>query len=203
MNEKFWDLKIDKQNRIINAALKIFARSGFQHASTDEIVSEADISKGLLFHYFISKAGLYEFLIEYSTRYQLLEISSRTKDCPALFYDLLKHFVEIDAAVMDQYPHMPIFWERAYKETHKPTFLKEFPVSAELMRQLQAKKYEMFSTAVLPGQLSTKDAEVLINTLAYVRSGLLEHMQILSSVDPAKYTEEMVHYLDVLSKLTK
>ena len=51
MNEKFFDLKKEKQDRMINAALKVFALNGYRHASTDDIVREAAISKGLLFHY--------------------------------------------------------------------------------------------------------------------------------------------------------
>ena len=50
MNEKFFDLKKEKQDRMINAALKVFALNGYRHASTDDIVREAAISKGLLFH---------------------------------------------------------------------------------------------------------------------------------------------------------
>ena len=52
MNEKFFDLKKEKQDRMINASLKLFAINGYKHASTDDIVNEAGISKGLLFHYF-------------------------------------------------------------------------------------------------------------------------------------------------------
>jgi len=44
MNEKFFDLKKEKQDRMINAALKVFAMNGYEHASTDEIVKEAGIS---------------------------------------------------------------------------------------------------------------------------------------------------------------
>ena len=55
MNAKFFDLKQEKQDRMVNAALKVFALNGYQHASTDDIVKEAHISKGLLFHYFDSK----------------------------------------------------------------------------------------------------------------------------------------------------
>ena len=51
MNGKFFDLNKEKQDRMINAALKVFAINGYRHASTDEIVREAGISKGLLFHY--------------------------------------------------------------------------------------------------------------------------------------------------------
>ena len=56
MNNKFFDLKKEKQDRIINAALSVFAKNGYAHASTDEIVREASISNGLLFHYFVSMA---------------------------------------------------------------------------------------------------------------------------------------------------
>ena len=76
LNEKFWDLNKTKQNSMINGALKVFSRDGFRHASTDEIVAEAGISKGLLFHYFCSKSGIYEFLAEYSARFALVELDS-------------------------------------------------------------------------------------------------------------------------------
>lgn len=76
MNEKFFDLKKEKQDRMINAALKAFALSGYRHASTDDIVREAAISNGLLFHYFESKLGVYAFVYDYSVRYLLLELST-------------------------------------------------------------------------------------------------------------------------------
>ena len=66
MNEKFFDLKKEKQDRIINASFEIFSENGYLHASTDDIVKKAEISKGLLFHYFISKIGLYTFLYDYA-----------------------------------------------------------------------------------------------------------------------------------------
>ena len=71
MNSIFNSLQPDKQERIINAAIKEFVQSGFDKASTNEIVKEAQISKGSLFNYFTSKKDLYLFLIEHCT--QLLE----------------------------------------------------------------------------------------------------------------------------------
>ena len=76
MNSKFFDLKKEKQDRIINAALKIFALQGYRHGSTDDIVREAAISKGLLFHYFGSKLGVYRFVYDYSVRFMNLELRS-------------------------------------------------------------------------------------------------------------------------------
>ena len=74
MNEKFFDLKKEKQDRMMNAVLKVFAMQGYRHASTDDIVREAAISKGLLFHYFESKLGAYQFVYDYSVRYMSMEL---------------------------------------------------------------------------------------------------------------------------------
>ena len=76
MNEKFFDLKKEKQDRMINAALKIFGMRGYSFASTDDIVKEAGISKGLLFHYFGSKLGLYSFIYDYSVRFMSVDLKA-------------------------------------------------------------------------------------------------------------------------------
>lgn len=62
---KFNTLETQKQERIINAALKEFAQNGYEKASTNEIIKEAEISKGSLFNYFNNKKGLYIFLLDY------------------------------------------------------------------------------------------------------------------------------------------
>jgi TetR/AcrR family transcriptional regulator len=63
---KFMSLEPEKRERIINAALEEFAQRGYKNASTNEIVKKAEISKGLLFHYFSNKKGLFLFLYDYA-----------------------------------------------------------------------------------------------------------------------------------------
>ena len=63
--EKFLKLESEKQGRILNAAMKEF-QYGYKKASTDIIVKEAGISKGLLFHYFGTKEQLLFFLLDYA-----------------------------------------------------------------------------------------------------------------------------------------
>ena len=36
MNEKFFDLAREKQDRMINGAIEVFAKNGYKHASTDD-----------------------------------------------------------------------------------------------------------------------------------------------------------------------
>lgn len=63
--QKFLVLDAEKRERILNAAMKEFT-AGYKNASTDNIVKEAGISKGLLFHYFGTKERLYGFLVNYA-----------------------------------------------------------------------------------------------------------------------------------------
>lgn len=46
--------------------MKEFGRNSYEKASTNEIIKEAEISKGALFNYFISKKALYLFLLDYA-----------------------------------------------------------------------------------------------------------------------------------------
>lgn len=109
MNSKFFDLKKEKQDRIINAALKIFALRGYRHASTDEIVREAEISKGLLFHYFDSKPGLYAFLCDYSVRFAALELRAGIDPMTADLFDLFRQIEAARMHTMKAYPYIQLF----------------------------------------------------------------------------------------------
>lgn len=72
MLSKFMNLEEEKRTRIINAGLKEFGLHGYKGAKTDNIIQEAGISKGLLFHYFGTKKGLFDFLLDYT-----MEISEK------------------------------------------------------------------------------------------------------------------------------
>ena len=116
MNERFFELKKDRQDRIINGAMRIFAQNGYRHASTDEMVAAASISKGLLFHYFKSKKGTWEFLYEYSTRYTLLEMREAQRRQRSDFFEMYRLLAKVDEAVLRKYPFMPLFLRRADEE---------------------------------------------------------------------------------------
>lgn len=64
----FLRLKPEKQERTINAAIKEFAQKGYRNASTDEIVKDANISKGALYKYFHNKKNLFLFIYDHSSK---------------------------------------------------------------------------------------------------------------------------------------
>lgn len=54
----------EKREAIFQAALTEFATKGYERASTNQIIQQAGISKGLLFHYFGNKKNLFLALFD-------------------------------------------------------------------------------------------------------------------------------------------
>lgn len=51
--------RLEKQNRILDAAIRVFAQSGYTGASMDEIAAQAEITKPTLYQYYPSKDELF------------------------------------------------------------------------------------------------------------------------------------------------
>jgi AcrR family transcriptional regulator len=52
------------RGRLIETARRLFAEKGFAATSTEEILSEADVSRGALYHHFSSKTDLFRAAFE-------------------------------------------------------------------------------------------------------------------------------------------
>ncbi|KAA8921935.1 TetR/AcrR family transcriptional regulator [Thermoplasma sp.] len=50
----------DKEEKILNAAIRVFSKKGYDSATIDEIASKAKVSKGIIFFYFKKKENLVE-----------------------------------------------------------------------------------------------------------------------------------------------
>lgn len=61
----FQNLKEDKKNRIIDAALVEFSIRPFNEASITNIVKNADISRGSFYQYFGNKENIYKYLVNF------------------------------------------------------------------------------------------------------------------------------------------
>lgn len=102
--QKFYSLDFEKQERIINAALKEFVRNGYGKASTNEIVKESEISKGSLFNYFNSKKELYLFLLAYVT--EIIEkIYNEVDWNEPDFFERIRQLGLIKFKIYKKFPH--------------------------------------------------------------------------------------------------
>ncbi len=57
----------EKQENILNAALKLFATEGYASTSTSKVAKEAGVSEGLIFRHFKNKEGLLNVIREKSS----------------------------------------------------------------------------------------------------------------------------------------
>ena len=198
MNEKFFDLKKDKQDRMINAALKVFALNGYKHASTDDIVAEAGISKGLLFHYFTNKLGLYTFLYDYSVRFMALELSTSTGGEEDDFFELLKKTENAKMQVLKNYPYMQLFIDSIRYED-----VKEALYATEEKKDLL---FEARKAVMDRADMSRFKPEVdickLNHMIEYTIRGMMEESFLDNSFHPDMMNEEIGDYLLMLRKLT-
>ena len=64
MNDKFYALPKEKQDRILNAGFRVFSKNSYKKSPMNEIAAEAGISKSLLFFYFRNKKEFYLFLMK-------------------------------------------------------------------------------------------------------------------------------------------
>jgi len=58
-------IKIDKKNRIIEAAVMVFAQKGYASATVADIAARAEIGKGTIYEYFASKEDLFFAVFEW------------------------------------------------------------------------------------------------------------------------------------------
>ena len=93
------DRKAETEERIFQAALKVFAEKGKGGARMQEIADEAGINKAMLHYYFRSKEKLYEAVFEYVfKRFARQQIQS-TLENASTYKDTLRAFIDgfIDA----------------------------------------------------------------------------------------------------------
>lgn len=197
MNSKFFDLKKEKQDRMINAALKVFALQGYRHASTDDIVREAAISKGLLFHYFESKLGIYNFIYDYSVRYMNLELRSTVDFKEKDLFLLMRQIERARMHAMRGYPYMQQFLNRTVSENVSEALLAVEGKSSVLDETYELIYAQIDYSSFPPGV----DGEKLRRMLDFTIKGLMTERFQNASFQPEMLYEEICGYLDAARRL--
>lgn len=197
MNAKFFDLKKEKQDRMINAALKVFALQGYRHASTDDIVREAAISKGLLFHYFVNKIGVYDFIYDYSVKYMRLELRNTVDSGEKDLFEIIKQTECARMHAMRGYPYMQQFINRSMSED-----VSEALLAIEGKRAALAEVYRSINDQIDYGSLpGSVDGEKLRKMLDFTVKGLMTERLQDASFQPEMLYQEICGYLDMVKKL--
>lgn len=176
---------------MINAALKIFALNGYNHASTDEIVKEAGISKGLLFHYFTNKIGLYSFIFDYSVRYISLEMTSTVdksdNDYISLYIQIMNSYMN----VMKSYPYMVAF-VNSVQDENVVEALKEISDKKNAIKE-KIREYIDYANSSYVNQGT--DIARLDDIISYTAEAVLKKSLSVNDKRPELFYDDMKKYL--------
>ena len=197
MNEKFFNLKKEKQDRLLNAAMVVFGENGYKRASTDEIVAKAGVSKGLLFHYFENKLGVYAFLHDYSVKLCCLELASLREGEKKDYFEALREREKAFLGLLKAYPGIRLFLARAKRETD-PQAREACRESMESYRLLEADIRErMDYSRFVPGA----DPEKISAILEYTNEALAAEATPEAEAGTAMLRDKLSGYLDMLEGL--
>ncbi len=116
MDEKLKKIDAGKLDRIINSALEEFGRNSYEKASTNNIVRNAGISKGLLFHYFNNKRDLYAYLEKFVFQKMVDVIVEETDFDERDIFNRIKQIAVIKMGVLARYPGIASFSKAIYKD---------------------------------------------------------------------------------------
>ncbi|MCL2071081.1 MAG: TetR/AcrR family transcriptional regulator [Oscillospiraceae bacterium] len=192
----------EKRDRIINAAMKEFNK-GYKNASTDAIVKEAGISKGLLFHYFGSKDKLLDFIIEYAIEvvvkeyFELINFEQR---------DILERIWQTVLLKFDlsyKYPMMFDFLTTAYKENMNGVVLEMY---GRVMSEFTPRFFSGIDESLFKDGIEPKMA---MNVIYWTQVGYshsqLEQIDSTDIIDFQKeyerYLSEIQSYFDLFRKI--
>lgn len=198
MNEKFFELKKEKQDRMINAALKVFSEYGYYHASTDEIVKNAEISKGLLFHYFGSKIGIYAFLYDYATRFVTLELTANVEKNENGYFELYHQILSAKVAAISQYPYIFLYLNKADEEKHPEAVAEISERREKYQRIMEALRERADITQFAPYVDYNKVGEILDYTI----NGLMVKRIKSAGFRSDLFLQEAEEYIDMIKAMS-
>ncbi|MBI5605562.1 MAG: TetR/AcrR family transcriptional regulator [Deltaproteobacteria bacterium] len=106
MLSTFKKLPENKQNALLNAAAKVFAKKGYYHANISEICKKAGISNGALYKYFKNKESLYLSVFDYIIDIVSKELFLKHLDSPGPVYLIIQNILNGLVVLAKNHPEM-------------------------------------------------------------------------------------------------
>ena len=193
MNEKFYNLPEDKQQKIINAGYRVFSQNSYKKSPVSEIAAEAGISKSLLFHYFKNKKELYLFLwdtcaevtVEYLEKYGCYE--------PGELFEVMLRGLKAKMEIMRRYPDLGAFVIRAFYEKDPEISL----AIQESYRKLLDYKADATLTSLDPSQfVEGLDLSMMYQEMYRASEGYLWEKVQQGNVDCDEMEQDFMKMID-------
>jgi len=200
MEDIFKNINVEKRDRIINSALEEFSKYRFDKASTNNIVKNANISKGLLFHYFASKKELYNKLEEFVMQVAIEDISDNVDWDATDFFQRVKQIIIIKGKLTYRYPYIYEFVAQLIEEKEIDKLqAKTQEQSAELIHKIYTHNinFSMFRNDV--------DLEKMMEIIRWTFEKFGEELMKTQITTDKKFhyseiEKEIEQYIEILKK---
>ena len=102
--ETFLKLSKEKQQKVINAAKKEFARAPIENVSIKNIVEEADIARGSFYQYFESKEDLLIYILRENSEKLNTKLKDKVKETNG---DIFKLYIFLYDSMIEEFTNNP------------------------------------------------------------------------------------------------
>ncbi|MCK8061057.1 MULTISPECIES: TetR/AcrR family transcriptional regulator [unclassified Fusibacter] len=194
------DLNNEKIPRVINSAFEIFTKNDYEKASMNNIVKASGVSKGLIYHYFGNKEGLFNFLFDFAMNMSFKGINDSIDWTNTDFFDRYKMMVAAKLGYFKTYPYMLSFFDKYRTHTRtkniKINFEKEYPGFRDKIYHYNI----LFDTL-----REDVDVEKMINVLRWTVKGMMQDFIDSYEVDEFDiktnhFIEECDEYIDFMKE---
>ena len=203
MDDIIKNIDPEKRDRIINAAIEEFASFPYEKASTNNIVKNAGISKGLLFHYFSSKKELYEVLIRFVIHTLRDAIVEKINWEETDLFERLKQGTIVKLEVSRVYPHMFDFMKNIVTHKKADNIESVFEMCKSYDLNLEQLYKDFYTRNV--DYFKFRDPSTIAETVNIVRWSLEKYTEeeLLTlgednRLDYSRAATDLSHYVDIL-----
>lgn len=174
------DISEQRRQEIMDAALAVFSRLGFEHASMDDIAKEAGVSKGALYLYYKSKDAIIATLLQIFFDHafnQLRELAAAEDSVVAQLQHVTRQLIrEMDRMASIQ-PLTLQFYAIAARRADVRGYLRTY--FAEYVQVLE----DIMRRGIAQGELR---ATINPTEAAITLTGLYEGLALLWIIDPQR-----------------
>ena len=197
MNDKFFSLSEEKQNKILNAGYYQFANNSYKKTSMSMIAEEAQISKSLLFHYFHNKKEFYLYL--YKRALELIDekIIIIDLDSDKDIIEIVSSYLLNKWNILREHKYIFSFIYRVYYESDE-TLLKD-------LKEIRSSKMINSFMDIINKSNNDKmrykeDFLQLVNIIIYTAEGFAYVNKELLINEPQKAVNEFMKLVNTLKK---
>ncbi|MBI9012822.1 MAG: TetR/AcrR family transcriptional regulator [Clostridiales bacterium] len=190
---EFRTTDLDKRDKIINSALAEFSMNSFDKASTNNIVKDANVSKGLLYHYFKSKKELYEFLREFVFKTITEKIVNELNWSEPDFFKRIEQITFIKINITNQYPKIYDFAMKLIRDSS----LEEIKKLGEKysLDLLQKVYFENIDFTLFKDDV---DVQKAMQVIQWTFEKYAEMISVRETMDTEVVMKEVESYIDLL-----